>query len=564
MFLAALIAAGALVLSLAGVWPGTLPGFGWLAILLIAIHVLTIARQTVDVGRVRDFIRTRALGLTLMIVCALAVAVRLPGFASDLGHTPLDIDEERLAANVRHYFLTGEVRHEHIEHYPGAVFWLFAASSLLVFLRALNNGVLAAVHDAPIEMFAHAARLANIYVAAATVGVTGLVGSRLSGNAAALAAALLVAIVPLSVETTVLVRNDAGMVLAVVAATYAALAYYDTGKLAWIAASGTFAGLAGGIKYSAVFAIAPVLVAALSVSTRRTRIRAASVGLLSFALALGISHHFIWADFPTFLRQVARQYAFTGPGHPWSIDNPAWFYVMTLVSAAGWPMLLLATAFTVYALSTRQARLWIFISFPLLYMWFMTQRDLQVARWVFPLVPFVAVAGSAALVAGLRRLIELVPSMSKPNRRVGMAGLATAVALIVVFGQPLWAGTVSLSRRVTRPTHELTEAWIRQNAPPGTVVLLGRAWLDLSETKVVTRRVPDLRAALDGGIEQLNGCDWVVVPEPVFGHPALRQFGFLQRFHADRTFGGNLGLDYEVYELPDVGTANTCGKSGAR
>ena len=559
MLLVSLIASAALVLTLAGVLPEARPGFGLLVVLLASIHLLTFALQTWPAGQWRDSIRGRAWGIALLTVCAVAVAVRLPGFASDLGHTPLDIDEQRVSANVRHYFLTGEVRHTHIEHYPGAVFWLFSASSLLFFVRALTNGVVRTVNDLPIETFAHAARMANIWVAAATVGITGLIGWRLSGKAAAILGALLVAIVPVSVETTVLVRNDAGMVLAVVAATYAALAYHDTGKLTRIAASGAFAGLAAGIKYTAVFALLPVLIAAVSVSPMQKRVRAALVGLLVFGLALAASHHFIWADFPNFLRQVAEQYAFTGPGHRWSTSEPEWFYVSTLATAGpGWPMVLLAAAFTAYALATRKPKLWIFISFPLIYLWFMTRRELQVARWVFPLVPFVAVAGAAAMVECLTRVLARLPSASQPHVRARLVRVTAALAMIAVLWQPLWAGAVSFSRRVTRPTHQLTEEWIRDNAKPGTVVLLERGWLDLSQTQVVTRRVADLSAALDGHLEQLGGCDWIVVPEPDFGHPALRQFGFLQRFYADRSFGGNLGLDFEVYAVPAVGTGSVC------
>jgi hypothetical protein len=227
-------------------------------------------------------------------------------------------------------------------------------------------------------------------------------------------------------------------------------------------------------------------------------------------------------------------------------------------------MVLLGAGFTVYALASPNPKLWTFISFPLIYMWFMTRRELQVARWVFPLVPFVAVAGAAALVACLTRVLALLPSTSHPHVRVRLGPLTATLAIVAVLWQPVWAGAVSFSRRVTRPTHELTEAWIRDNAKPGTVVLLERAWLDLSQTNVVTRRVNSLSATLDGNIEQLGGCDWIVVPEPVFGHRALRQFGFLQRFYADRSFGGNLGLDFEVYALPAAGAGTDCGDGRLR
>jgi hypothetical protein len=55
-----------------------------------------------------------------------------------------------------------------------------------------------------------------------------------------------------------------------------------------------------------------------------------------------------------------------------------------------------------------------------------------------------------------------------------------------------------------------------------------------------------------GTIDQLAGADWLVVPEPYFGNPMLRRLGFVQRFHADRSFGGHLGYDYEIYAVPKI------------
>ncbi len=98
----------------------------------------------------------------------------------------------RCGATVRQFFATGELHHAHIEHYPGVVFWVFAASSLLSFLRGLGSGLVTShVTLLPVESFAQAARLANIWIAAATVVITGLVGLRLAGTAVGLLGALL-------------------------------------------------------------------------------------------------------------------------------------------------------------------------------------------------------------------------------------------------------------------------------------------------------------------------------------------------------------------------------------
>ena len=65
-------------------------------------------------------------------------------------------------------------------------------------------------------MYVGASRMANLFVAAATVGVTAVAGRRLAGTGAGLMAGLIVAMVPLSVETTTLCRCDPVMVLGAV------------------------------------------------------------------------------------------------------------------------------------------------------------------------------------------------------------------------------------------------------------------------------------------------------------------------------------------------------------
>lgn len=252
------VAAVGLVLRLFGIARDVLPGTGWLVLSLAALHVVAMAKETSKLSEWRTFVGARTFEIGLAAVCVLAIAVRLPGFAADLGHAPLDIDEHRFAATVKHFFVTGELLHDTVEHYPGAVFWLFSAASFLSFLRGLTSGATTAARDLPVEAFVHASRLANIFVASATVAFTGLIARRLSGPAAGLLSATLVAIVPLSVDVTVLVRNDPGMTLVVVAATWAALVYVDSGRRSWLVMAGVLAGTAAAIVLGDVYAGASV------------------------------------------------------------------------------------------------------------------------------------------------------------------------------------------------------------------------------------------------------------------------------------------------------------------
>jgi len=203
--------------------------------------------------------------------------------------------------------------------------------------------------------------------------------------------------------------------------------------------------------------------------------------------------------------------------------------------------------FAIVTLATRRLSWWILVSFPLLYFGFMTSRPSQFPRWVFPLLPFVAIA-SSALIATIVAFVRQSAPQEPPRARAAWA--SAAVILAAVLASPVWGGMVSFSRRLATPTYALAETWIREHARPGTVVVLGRGWLDVTGSPIEARRVDDLKKVLDGGLDALNGAQMIVVPEPYFNHPTLRQLGFLDRIHVGWRFGSGSGYDYEFYAVP--------------
>jgi 4-amino-4-deoxy-L-arabinose transferase-like glycosyltransferase len=543
--------AAALLARVGGAGLTWLPRPGALFALLAVLHAIDLGWHRRPAAGWRGLLRTHGFTIGLTIALATAVLVRLPSLGSDLGHVPLDIDEARLASSVRHFFLKGEIRHETVEHYPGVVFWLLTAASLFAYLRALMSGVIRSVLEAPIELFVLAARMTNVWIAAGTVLCTGMLGRRLSGPAAGLVAAFVVAVVPLSVQTTTVVRNDPGQVLFITAAVWAALVLYQSDRRAWGPIAGALAGIAAAIKYSSMFALVPALIAAMARGTTTARLQRGGLVLLGFVVAVATTNHFLWSDFPNFIRQLSAQIALTAEGHWAALENPAAFYTMILGRfGPGWPLLLLAAAFGVYGLSTRRAEMWIFWAFPLLYISFMTGRPAQFPRWVYPLVPFVAVAGASGLVAAVR-ILRARAGERRPQRILSMCLTAALVAIALL--PPAWIGAIAFSQRLTGPTHALVERWLQEHAAPGDVVLLEAHWLNPADSELRIKRVERLPAALAGGLYHLFSHNWIVVPEPYFGHPALRRLSFVQRFHSDQSaFGGNMGYDFEVYASPKV------------
>ncbi len=541
-----LVLAACLLLALGGVGRGWLPAAilfaGALAAAFIAERAVPAVRRTGLVGFVREWAFPLALGAAV----ALVLATRLPAALADLGHVPLDIDEHRLAANVKLFFTTGELGHETVEHYPGIVFWLLTASSLAGYVQILLRGVAVPIGDVPLETFVAAGRLANIAVAGGIVAMTGLIGRRLAGPWAGILAAVVAALTPLLGPAVLAMRNDPGMTLVVLGAVHASLVAHRSGSRSWFVAAGALAGLAAAIKYSAVFALAPALVAACAGGPWRRRLQGAAVAGAAFAVALGVTNHFLWADFPNLMRQLSDQVAITGRSHWAATDNPRWFYVHTLGTLGpGWVMTALAAAAAAYALATRDAARWIVCLFPVLYLWVMPGRPSQLARWVYPLAPFVAVAGAAAAVALARWVRGALPGTAGPALRACAVAAVTAAALV----QPLWMQAEEFSRRLVRPTWAEAEAWLQQHVPPGQVVLIEQDWLRLPAGRLSVMRVPDLGAQLKAGIEPLRA-DVVVVPRADFGRRGLERLTLVARVRAVRGFGGAAGPDFDIYTVP--------------
>jgi hypothetical protein len=539
----------ALFLRLGGFAPG-LPDAPVLTAGLLAVlaaRALLEQQAAATLPPVHELTDRWSFPLALVLIVALGTAMRMTSIGADLGHQPLDIDEHRVASNVKQFFVEGKVGYHTVEHYPGILFWLLTGSSLLVYLHGLMDGAFASVRGMPLEDFVLAGRLTSTAIAAATTAIVGLVGRQMGGPAAGLLSAGLFALAPLSVQTTTALRNDPAQVMFVCAAVHASVACLRSDRWKWPILAGLFAGLATAIKYTSVFAVAPAVLAATTGAAPR-RAERAMAAAAAFAAAVLITNHFLWWDFPNFVRQLSDQVIITGPEHWGAVDNPAAFHTTVLQrSGIGWVAMLVAAVVGVHGLVTGQRHAWVFWAFPLLYSWFTTKRPSQFPRWVFPLLPFVAVAASVGVVqVGAAAWRRAAAGGTRPWTR---AALALAVAAIAL-AQPVWSAAAHASRRFTEPTHARVERWLASR-PAGERVLLGAGWLDLTGTGVVVTRVRDLGAALDGSVYRLAAYDWIVVPEPLFRRPALKALSFTERIRADHwSFGGNIGYDYEIYAPP--------------
>jgi 4-amino-4-deoxy-L-arabinose transferase-like glycosyltransferase len=551
--------AALLLLRLGGVAAGWVPSA---AITLIAL-LLLLDYESADRAFARrgERLSAEALGrwahahafpLALGAVTAAALALRLYGITSNLDHVALGIDENRLNASILHLFSTGDIDYRTVEHYPGIHYWMLTAAYLLAYMWGLMTHVADTFAAMPVHHFAGFGRLVSALQSTATVALTGLLGRHVAGGRAGLLAAFTLALAPLSVSLGRQLRNDASATLFAVAAVLIALALLRRDFAPHQAVlGGALAGLAAGIKYTGVFVVLPVLLAAALCEERTRRWRAVGLVTVGFVATALLSNHFVWADLPNLLDQLSDQILITGEGHWAAQDNPSAYHAAILAQRVlGWPLLVLAAATTAYRLAAGSRRWWVLALFPLTYLWFVAQRPSQLPRWVYPEAPFAAVAAGAGLVA----IVDLVRARL-PAAQGAIVRRAVAVLVALLLLAPLLsAATSELGRRLSAPTYAVTERWLQDNTQPGDRVLVQRRWLQLDTGQLRVERA-NLADVLDGGFYQLAAHDWIVVHEPLLAHPALDRLELAELVAVDPRFFGNQGPNFAIYRPPPVAPA---------
>ena len=439
------LVATCLLVGLAGSGPAWLPSTSVLVAILLALNVGCSVLARNDGGVLSDrlwqwlgFARFHWFSVALLCLAAVGTALRFAGIGADLGHIPIGIDENRLARSVLSFFRTGEIDHRTVEHYPGIFFWILSGSYLGTYLWELMSGTAERVGQIPTEHFVLVGRMTSALVDVCTIAVTGLLGKRLAGPRVGIVAALVVTASPLSVQISAQMRNDSTLVLLATSAILATVWTAGSEQRSPAFFAGLLAGLAAAVKYSGVFVLVPVLVSALVVGRSADRVHRFGLSILGFVVALAVTNHFLWADLPNFLRQLGDQIAITSEGHWAARDNPAWFYIEVLTRrGTGWVLLLLAGALAVWGLAGRKPAAWLLIAFPLCYLWFMPQRPSQLPRWVYPLVPSVAIAGSWMLTI----LVDQVKRRTNGGGRPRFASGPVAVVIVLLaVAQPLARG----------------------------------------------------------------------------------------------------------------------------
>jgi len=333
-----------------------------------------------------------------------------------------------------------------------AMFPVFRAHPLL--FQTLLSLVLR-VHDTD-----WAARAFAAGIGVATVGVTFLLGRKLYGTAAGLAAAALLAVMPYHVVVSRQVLLDGLMTLCATGALYCVTRYVENGRLSWLLACASMMSAAVLSKETSVILLGGLYTFFALTPVARLRVRQ-----LWLALLLIVAEVAIW---PVMLRLAGHSR--TGQSYlVWQLfrrpNHGTWFYFTVLPGWIGPAVLAAALAGLVWLRREATWRERLLLSWMVIPVLFFTLWPVKGFQYLLPVAPVLATLAGRTLT----RPFPLPRRWRAGRLAMGVLAAATAVSLVI----PAWARSQPSVRVTMAGAGGMTggrEAgeWILRHAPPGS------------------------------------------------------------------------------------------------
>jgi hypothetical protein len=435
----------------------------------------------------------------LLGVLLLAAALRVAGLGWGLRHPPHP-DEGVFLDNVAEMIRSGDLDHRYYQ-YPGLFFYM-----LYPLVRFLP-------HDPPGPPLYLAARVLVAAFGVAACALAYRLGREVAGWRVGLVAALLLAVSPVAVETAHTIRPDVVLQAFTLAGLIALVRVGE--RLRGDALSGLALGLAGGVKFTAVFLVPSYLCRRLVVRSRGVNPRSLvelgglsgpprppgprvrgilAAGACALAVFVLVSPYAVLhvGDFVTGVRaQVGYHYQERGLA-PISYGRMVVFYLEVWIKALGLPGVILCVAGLAPAF--RAWRLWApFLLLPATATAVLATSDVRHDRFLLPAlsVGFVLAGMGAEWLAGPRRSTFAL-----------LAALAAAV--------PLHSSLTYLRGVVAPSTRDRALDAVDAHAKRGRLVISSVERLGLDRSRVEVLELDGLGA---GQRAQILEADLVVSSE---------------------------------------------------
>lgn len=420
-----------------------------------------------------------ALGFVLL----LALALRLVNIGFGLPSL-YDPDEPMFMLKALKLLKEGTLNPGWFGHPGSTTIYLLAVIQGLVLLLGLASGRFVRVEDFASAAYADPgllflpSRLAMVLFGVACVYLTWVIGRRLFGTTTGLLAALLLALNPLHVAWSQVIRTDVQATVFMLGCIYFSIRAWEQGRVRDYCLAGVLVGFATATKWpaaSVAIAIAGAAVGrGLARGGWRREFAGAGTALACSLAALVVASPYLVLDWQTALADVSGE---VKPSHLGSTGmgffaNLRWYLVGQVGGSMGWIGLALALGGLAVVARTRPAARWVLIPPTALFMALICSQGMIWSRWILPMLPLFCLYAAAATVVLAQFL----------GRRLGKRarGIGYAAILLAAIAPPV-AGTVAQTAERANDTRDRAARWAVENIPAGKTVVLEHLALGLRD-----------------------------------------------------------------------------------
>lgn len=413
-------------------------------------------------------------GLAGLFVVALAV--RLQGIAFGLPSL-YDPDEPIFVLTAMKLLRDHTLNPQWFGHPATTTIYAIALIEGLSFLAQLLTGRITGPQDLVAKAFADPsilflpARYFTVACGLAVILCTWLVAQRLDhkGGRPWIAAAL-VAVMPIMVKYSQIVRSDMHATIFGLLVVYAALRILAEGRMRDYAIAGLCLGFGVATKWpTAVFAAGVGFSALARVIDHRDRPGRALTGLVLFGTVslagLFVASPYLFLDYRQVISDLSgevqnRHLGATGFGF---LGNVQWYLQSVALRSLGLASALLAGLGMMFALRDQPGFRVVILPTVLLLLVALALQNIVWERWMVPFMPFAAIAVADG-VAGLAEWAGRATG--------GRTVRPVTVALALLAGLAPVQGLVAYAHERDTDTRRLAADWLRDHAPPGSVITL--------------------------------------------------------------------------------------------
>ena len=284
-----------------------------------------------------------------------------------------------------------------------------------------------------------------------------------------LLAGLIVAVSPLAVELSRLIRTDMQMVTFVLATLLFCIRISETSRLKHYVLSGLFLGLAVSTKYPAVIACLPIATAHFLFNHRQNKPLLSDFRLLIIAatasiIAAFISAPFLFIDFGTALQDIlgeARDHHLSS--NSYGIISSIWRYISDVIKvniSLGGLILAIVSFISIISRPMINYKGLVLLSFLVPFLIFISSLNLWWERWGLPLIPIISIFSAHGL-------LIIIKAIKFARYKAAIIAL-----FLLSISFPLQKTVFETMELATSDTRTEAFNWVESNIPGGSLILL--------------------------------------------------------------------------------------------